>query len=382
MRAAIIFVVGLALIAGAVWLPVQVPAWGDVVMLYTAARGLREGVNLYDPVGQSAMMQAVLPQGAALPLYVYPPWYALSVFFLGWLSPEQAARLWLALNGMMLVTSILLLTETWPDFRRVISVAFSFLLLPVLGLLWVGQFVMPVLLGGALFLSGARRQSPWQTAAGLLLMTFKPHVGALMLALSGLWLLREAKPWARRAVWFALVGGAAMLAVSFLYDPRWPLHYLAALRGFGNLSTFVICDLCAGVSTSLVRLVAGQPDTSLAVWAGAGFFILLCGWLLWERARLRDDLPRLIAISATAILFVNPYLMNYDFIMLLLPLAYVTSHSPKKGLLIAVGLFLLPWLGLILGQRVGLAFALAVCALIMMAALVILPNREAAPTPG
>ncbi len=378
MRVTIIFVVGLALIAGAVWLPVHVPPWGDVVMLYTAARGLREGVNLYDPAGQSAMMQAVLPQGAELPLYVYPPWYALGVFFLGWLSPEQAARLWLALNGAMLVASILLLTESWPDFRRVLSVAFSFLLLPVLGLLWVGQFAMPVLLGGALFLSGARRQSPWRTAAGLLLMTFKPHVGALMLALGGLWLLREA----RRAVWFALVGGAAMLAVSFLYDPRWPWHYLAALRGFGNLSTFVICDLCAGVSTSLVRLVAGQPDTSLAGWIGAGFFAALCGWLLWERTRLRDDLPRLLAISATAILFVNPYLMNYDFIMLLLPLAYVTSHSPKKGLLIAAGLFLLPWLGLILGQRVGLAFALAVCALTMMVALVIPQNREAAPTPA
>ncbi|MEW5831197.1 MAG: glycosyltransferase family 87 protein [Chloroflexota bacterium] len=382
MRTAIILVVGLALIAGAVWLPVHVPVWGDVVMLYAAARGLREGVNLYDPAGQLVMMQAVLPQGAALPLYVYPPWYALGVFFLGWLSPEQAARLWLALNAVMLVASILLLTETWPDFRRVISVAFSFLLLPVLGLLWVGQFAMPVLLGGALFLSGARRRSPWRTAAGLLLMTFKPHVGVLMLALGGLWLLREAKPWSRRAVWFTLAGSAVMLAGSFLYDPRWPSHYLAALRGFGNLSTFVICDLCAGVSTSLVRLFTGQPDTGLAVWVGAGFFVALCGWLLWARTSLRDDLPRLIAISATAILFVNPYLMNYDFVMLLLPLAYVTGHASKKGIVIAAVFFLLPWLGLILGQRVALAFALAVCALTMMVALVITHNREVAPTPA
>jgi hypothetical protein len=324
------------------------------------------------------MMQSVLPQGAALPLYVYPPWYALSVFFLGWLSPEQAARVWLVLNGLMLVTAILLLTETWSDFKRVLAVAFSFVLLPALGLLWVGQFAMPVLLGGALFLSGARRQSAWRVAAGLLLMTYKPHVGVLMLAVGGLWLLLEVRPWSRRALAFSFMGGAIILAGSFIYDPSWPSNYLAALRGFGSLSTFVICDLCAGVSTSLVRLFVGQPDTGLAVWISAGFFLLLCGWLLWKRISLREELPRLLAISAAAILFLNPYLMNYDFIMLLLPLAYLCTESEKKGIVIAAAVFLMPWLGLVLGQRVALALSLAVCALLMMFALAQTPNRKVA----
>jgi hypothetical protein len=369
MRAVTFCLVGVALIAGAIWLPVYVPPWGDVVMLSAATRGLREGVNLYDPAGQLAMMQAVLPQGIRLPLYVYPPWYALSVFFLGWLHPEQAARLWLVLNAAMLVAAILLLTESWPTLRRVVSVAFSFLVLPVLGLIWVGQFTMPVLLGGALFLSGARRESSWRVAAGLLLMTYKPHVGVLMLAAGGVWLLLNAQPWSRRALRLAVLGGAVLLGGSFLYDPGWPSHYLAALRGFGNLSTFVICDLCAGVPTSLVRLFTGQPDTSLAVWVGAGFFLLILGWLYRERIGPGEDMPRLIAIAAAAILFVNPYLMNYDFAMLLLPLAYIGDHSTERMGWIAVVLVLLPWLGLFLGQREILTFGLAICATVMMFSL-------------
>ncbi len=378
MRTAVILIAGISLLAGAIWLPVQVPPWGDVLMLYTAARGLREGVNLYDPAGQAAMMQSVLPQGAALPLYVYPPWYALSVFFLGWLTPEQAARLWLVLNGAMLVAAVLLLTETWTGLKRVLAVAFSFLMLPVLGLLWVGQFALPVLLGGALFLSGSRRQSALRVAAGLLLMTFKPHVGVLMLVVGGLWLLLERKPWSRRALGFSFAGGVIILLGSFLYDPFWPSNYLTALRGFGNLGTFVICDLCAGVSTSLVRLFAGQPDTSLAVWVSAGLFILVSGWLLWKRISLREEMPRLTAISATTILFINPYLMNYDFIMLLLPLAYLISESEKTGIVVAGAVFLLPWLGLVLGQRTALALSLAACALLMMFALIRGPFRKAA----
>ncbi len=65
----------------------------------------------------------------------------------------------------------------WSVPARLFGILAAVLFIPAFGLLIVGQYSAPVLLGMALFVWGAQRQSPTSLAAALGLMTFKPHIG-------------------------------------------------------------------------------------------------------------------------------------------------------------------------------------------------------------
>ena len=52
--------------------------------------------------------------------------------------------------------------------------------LPVLGSLFVGQYGFPVLLGAALMIYALRRENPLMIALAAALLTFKPHLGGVI----------------------------------------------------------------------------------------------------------------------------------------------------------------------------------------------------------
>lgn len=339
-------------LAVVVWLPLPVPYNMDFSMLYAADVGLWHGVGLYDHAGQTDLLAELrnLPaETLNLPFFVYPPWLAWGTAFLGLLPPAAAARLWLFLSLGMVLGAGWLLTEGGPPRERFLLSLLALFWLPTLGLLVVGQYVPPVLLGLALFWHGWRGERPALAALGLVLLTVKPHVGLLPF-LAGLFLLWRAQ----KRLALGWVGGllAGLALVSFLVQPDWPLAYWGALTSFRGQETFGLCGQCAGAGVLLARLLIGLPRMDVAVRLVAGLTGVTVLWLAWAQAwRWRP--ARLLETAVLLGLLLNPYLMNYDYLLLLFPL-WLRRPSARGGILI----LLLPWLALI-GGRLAVNFVLA-----------------------
>ena len=338
----------LALTGLAFWLPLDVPYGMDFSMLYAADAGLCHGVGLYDHAGQQsvlAALQGVHETDFVLPFFVYPPWYAWTTFYLGWMPPAAAARLWLFLSLGMILAGGWLLNDGLDARQRAVRLLWAVLWLPTLGLLVVGQYVPPLLLGLGAFTFGWRRRKPWLTALGLALLTFKPHVGALPLlaGLIVLWAARQTD-FSRRALGRLGVALAVLTGVSFLVQPDWIAGYWQALTMFRGQSTFGLCEQCSSVGVVLARALTGLPRMDAALGLSAGLGVLAVGGLIWRRA-WRWSAERLIVAAVLVGLLMNPYLMNYDYLLLLVPLWLYRRPLWQTGLIL-----LLPWLALPFGR--------------------------------
>ncbi len=76
-----------------------------------------------------------------------------------------------------------------PDGCDLIAFPLALFFLPVLGALSVGQYDFPVLLGTSLLIYSLRKENVALTVLGIVLLTFKPHVGALILLAVLGWLI-------------------------------------------------------------------------------------------------------------------------------------------------------------------------------------------------
>ncbi len=322
-------------------LPLPLPPYLDFQVIYHANMGLLRGIPLYDHAGQVNMiaeLARVRPEQVYTLPFPYPPWYALSTIFLALLPIDAAARLWFGLNLSMLFVSVWLLSQTESDdssrrkqspeashpapalhFRTeaIVPYLLAILFLPVFGTLFVGQYTLPVLLGAALWTYAVRRENEYLTALASVLLTFKPHLGGLLLlaALIHLWYRRDS--FGRRALTYAIGAGTLLFLAGFLADPAWPTNYLQSLLAFRNDTGVTSCDLCASLPVALARLMTGQSSLAPALWIGLGLFLVLLAALVWTRRTILLAPRWLMAFAILAALLVNPYLLNYDFVLLL-----------------------------------------------------------------
>ena len=93
------------------------------------------------------------------------------------------------------VVPLHLVAHGWMASGRLRLIAFPLALffLPVLGALSVGQYDFPVLLGTSLLIYSLRKENVALTTLGAVLLTFKPHIGALILLSVLGWLIRKQK---------------------------------------------------------------------------------------------------------------------------------------------------------------------------------------------
>ena len=237
--------------------PFSLPPYLDFQVLYHADLGLLNGVALYDHAGQVNMIAQfahVLPEQVFVLPFPYPPWYALSTLWLAWLPIERAARVWFGLSLIFIFISVWLMTDGWPAVKRLISFLFAILFLPVLGSLFVGQYGFPVLLGAALLTYALRHEKIILTAFAAALLTFKPHLGALIIIIAFVYLLRRKDSFSRRALLTVVVTGIFLFALGFLASPFWPLGYFHSLTGFKDVSQ---CHQCNSASMALAGLLGG-----------------------------------------------------------------------------------------------------------------------------
>jgi alpha-1,2-mannosyltransferase len=327
----------------------------DFQVLFHANMGLLRGIALYDHAAQVEMIAEIADVPAAqvyiLP-FPYPPWYALSTIWLAWLPVDKAVRVWFGLNLLMLVASSSLLTSGQPIMRRVLISLSAVFWLPALGSLFVGQYGFPVLLGAALMVLALKEEKPAMMALAAALLTFKPHLGlVIVLVVIALRLSRRDR-FSREAALGLLAAAAVLFGLGFLASHNWPTAYAVSLMGFQGQHGVAECTQCVSLPIMMARLTGG--GLSVAAWIALALAVPTCAWLAWRCKALAFTTSSIVSVGTLATLLMSPYLLNYDYLLLLVPLIALAGEALTHGEWAALGLaFVLPPAALALGGPGG-----------------------------
>jgi glycosyl transferase family 87 len=333
------------MLAIALYVPNSLPVNSDFSALYNTDLALVNHIPIYDlPAVESLAVRAsgIPPEKFFLARFPYPPWYALSTFYLGWLPSKAAATLWFELNLVMLFFSVWFLTEDWQPRLRLIAFPLALFFLPVLGALSVGQYDFPGLLGTSMLIYSLRKQNMALTTLGAVLLTFKPHIGALVLLAVLIHLVLRRDNYGRRALRSILVAGVFLFMVGFIADSVWLVNYPKMLLNYQNEGNVTACSECASLPVWLSRWFFDGALTKAAGIAVVLLIALLLVFSLNGNMLLRS--PALLLTSALVItLLVSPYLYNYDFVLLLVPFAVlINSNVDTPARIIVIACYLVP----------------------------------------
>lgn len=329
----------------------------DFQVLYYTTQGLLNDVDIYDQENKIQMMSEI--HGVPLnldyiPQFAYPPWFALSTVYLGLFSIQAAAVLWFEINLLMLFLSIWFLTDNWKPTYRLLAFPATFLFFPVLGMLVVGQYDLPVLLGISMLIYSLKHKQVGLAATGMAFLTFKPHLGGLILLAGLIHLFLRRDHFGKRVLIYTIVIGIFLFAIGFLADSLWPVHYFNSLLNYRGLSHITSCSECANLSVWLSRWYNNAPGLSQASVIGGVLLIILTSALIM----IRPPVWKYSEIFLTAVLLVTmialPYLYNYDYILLLIPFAVLADKKSRITHKIIVAFCcLLPSVAIVLYARDG-----------------------------
>ncbi|MCB0118928.1 MAG: DUF2029 domain-containing protein [Anaerolineales bacterium] len=324
------------LAAVAFFVPNSLPADSDFSALYFTDLALTHNIRIYDIPAMEELAQAssnIPPEYFFMPRFPYPPWYALSTFYLGLLPGEIAKTLWFELNLVMLFLSIWFLTNGWDGRLRLVAYFIGLTFLPVIGTLSVGQYDLPVLLGTAILIYSLRREHIPLTTLGAALLTFKPHIGILILLATLIWLLEKKNDFGRNALKFIILAGVFLFFIGFLADPAWPINYPSMLLNYQGEGNVASCSECANLPVFTSRwffdgslIHATQITFLLLVFLVAAFYL--------QKKTFKKS-PELLLTSAVLItLIASPYLYNYDYILLLVPFALLAREGLANKIIV------------------------------------------------
>lgn len=345
----------LAAIGVAAFLPATAPRW-DFISLYHAVLGWARGASFYDFVLQRQLMAETagveLDQIALdpWPYFPYPPWYLSISFFLGWLNYEWGFRTWMLLNLGMLACSAWLLTDGWPPRQRMVALVAALLYLPAIGLIAVGNYSLPVLLGASLLLYAFRRADAPLAALGLAFITFKPHIGLFFGLLGFGAILLDKSPFGRQGLRASLLAGGTLAGLGFIFEPGWLVNFPGALFYWQTSGYINECGYCISPSNLILRLFGETVGPSAAIFVSLGL-LAAAGFWLWSRRETAFK-PRgsLLPAAAGLTALASPYFVNYDAVILLIPLLALWPGGGRFIRNALLALYLLPWLGLAFGR--------------------------------
>ena len=338
----------------ALYVPSSLPVNSDFSAIYNTDLALVNRIPIYDLPKVEVLAQqhsGIPPKNFFLARFPYPPWYALSTFYLGLLPAKVAATLWFELNLVMLFLSIWFLTDGWPGRLRLIAFPLGLFFLPVLGALSVGQYDFPVLLGTALLIYSLRKENVALTIIGAVLLTFKPHVGTLILLSVLGWLIGSRSSFGRRVIRPLLIAGVVLFAIGFIADPAWIINYPKMLLSYQNEGNVSACSECASLPVWLSRWFF-DGSLSTATMIAVVLFVILIFLFYFVLPSLKS--PELLLTAALLItLLVSPYLYNYDFLLLLVPFAVLPKQGNLLQIIIVLICYFIPSFALLLLGRAG-----------------------------
>ncbi len=202
---------------------------GDFLQYWAAARLTLLGENPFIMERVDALWRAAgWTEAWALVMY-NPPWVLAVILPLGTLPAGVAWALWQALL-MALVFIAAELSWCWyggMPRQRWAAWLLALTFMPALIAVRSGQMGVLVLSGAAMWLEGVRRQRPWLAGAGLVLLSFKPHVlyGFAPAVLIEAWSRRRWQPLLTAVVWL----GLGVLVPTLVHPPLLG-EYLQAVR--------------------------------------------------------------------------------------------------------------------------------------------------------
>lgn len=339
----------------AIYVPNTLPVGSDFSAIYYADLALVNGVHIYDIPNMEALARSTVDPPSDrffMPRFPYPPWYVICTFYLGLLPIQSAGALWFEINLVMLFLSVWFLTDSWNGRLRLIMFPLALFFLPVLGALSVGQYDFPVLLGTSLLIYSLRKENVALTVLGAVLLTFKPHIGALILLSALGWLVVSRNDFGRRATRSIVISGIILSIASLIADPLWFINYpkmLLNYQGEGNVTT---CSECASVPVWISRWLFGGSLGQAAVIAVIILIALTILFFVIRKSLFKS--PELLVTSALLItLLVSPYLYNYDFILLLVPFAVLINAQGVYPRIVVVLCYFIPTIAIILYARNG-----------------------------
>lgn len=361
------FLLAILLPVIALTIPSSLPANTDFSALYNTDLALVHRVPIYDLQKVEALAvqySGIPPEKFFLARFPYPPWYALSTFYVGFMPAQAAATLWFELNLVMLFLSVWFLTDGWSGRMRLAAFPLALFFFPVLGALAVGQYDFPVLLGASLLIYSLRRKNVALTILGMVLLTFKPHIGALILLSALAWLFYNGGDFRWRVMGPLIITVLALFAVSFLADPLWMISYPKMLLGYQSEGNVSSCSECASLPMWLSRRFV-DGSLSAAAWIA---IVLLCVLVIFfsiRRSLLRSHEP-LLSAALLVTLIASPYLYNYDFLLLLVPFAVLFHKNNLIQKVVILICYLVPTLALIFYGRSGNLSLIAVSILMLL----------------
>ena len=311
----------------------------DFHALWSGARLVAAGIDPYDerrwcPETDGVSVDATTASGDVICVtrYAYPLWTAVLLLPIGILPLAWAAALWLSISLASTLGAVALAWRATggsqrgaPLFAAVVLGSQPFWLM-VAG----GQISGVLALGMALSAYAAATRREALSGAALAFAALKPNVLALAAAAAVLHAL------AQRARAF-LVGGSlallALIAISLPVRPAWPLEWLRELFGrqIGHATEYATAW---GIGAHDLGSLAAGGALAAAV-------TIVC---LWLAGRALRDRVTLLALAIPLSLFATPYAWSYDFVVLVLPWAFVLARSerlaPSRRRLLRTGLLL------------------------------------------
>ena len=270
--------------------------------------------------------------------FLYP--LPLAFFFapLGLLSLRAANIVWVAVTLFIILGVTVALSLTREGLKAKLLLVYLLIgvvfFRPTTLVLFTGPIsgLFLILLAGSFFCF-ERNKTFW---GGFLLafLMLKPNLGAVIIPLMIIWLLRQKMV---HAFWGMAAAGLFMLTAGLLYNPHWLTEYWQV--GTGKLTqTFGFSPTIWGLAH-----LACSYQRSCTLMVGGAFAVVLTGMVLWLLVRLPNKTAlEAFSLSTIMTLLVTPYVWTYDQLLLLIPIAAVVFFlGERQGGFLPAALFFL-----------------------------------------
>jgi alpha-1,2-mannosyltransferase len=352
---------------------VRADPWGqplatDFSSFWSAAKLALAGVpgSAWDPAAHAAFQRAHFSPEAGFAdgyyAFFYPPPFLLICLPLGLLPYGAALAVWLLVTGAGYVVAMRgLLPRHWP--WALIALGFP-------GLLLNAEHGQNGALSAALFGMAALWLDRRPGLAGICLgaLCFKPQLVVLVvpaLVLAGRW---RALAWAAGTAWAMCVGSLLVFGVAAWEGFVANSHLAGTALEMGLVGFGKMASVFAGV-----RLLGGPV---VAAWAVQAVVSLVAVGAVGMVARRRAGGAAEVATVAVAACLATPFLLDYDLMLLAVPLAWVVAAAERDGFL--------PWEKLVLGaafllplvaRAVGMTVGVPVAPLVVLGLLAVVVRR-------
>ena len=264
------------MLAIALYVPNSLHTNSDFLAIYDADLRLLQHIKPYDYQSQIHLMAeqtGTLPENVYVPQFPYPPWFALSTFYLGLLPIQSAATLWFESNLVMLFLTVWFLSADWHPRLRLFSFLAPFLFIPIIGTLGVGQYDFPVLLGSAILIYAIRHQRLALISIGAALLTFKPHVGIPIFLAVLIYFFLSRGSFGRRALVWIFSGVAFLCIIGLIADPLWMIDYPLSFSAYQAGADIASCAACDSLPSWLATHLIPNSTLSQMTLIGA---VIIC----------------------------------------------------------------------------------------------------------